>query len=102
MVGVIMKNEKRINQLNILYKAFSLLESEEEAENFLFDLCTEGELSAMAQRLRVAQMLTEKAPYGEIENETGASSATISRVSTYLNKKGANGYKTLLERLKNV
>lgn len=102
LVGVIMKNEERINQLNILYKAFSLLENEKEAENFLFDLCTEGELSAMAQRLRVAEMLLEKAPYGEIEKETAASSATISRVSNYLNKKGSNGYKTLLERLKNV
>lgn len=94
-----MNNEQRCNQLNNLYKAFSLLENESEAENFLFDLCTEGELAAMAQRLKVAQMLMEKAPYGEIEKETAASSATISRVSNYLNKKGANGYKTVLERL---
>lgn len=94
-----MKNEERINQLNNLYKAFSLIGSEEEARNFLFDICTEGELAAMAQRLKVAQMLMDKVPYGEIEKETAASSATISRVSNYLNKKGANGYKTILERL---
>ena len=94
-----MNDKQRCNQLNELYKAFSLLENEEEAKNFLFDICTEGELAAMAQRLKVAKMLTDKVPYGEIEKETAASSATISRVSNYLNKKGANGYKTILERL---
>ena len=94
-----MKDEQRTKQLNTLYKAFSILKTEDEVESFLFDLCTPGELSAMAQRLRVAKMLTEKAAYNEIERETSASSATISRVSNYLNKKGANGYKTVLERL---
>ncbi len=95
-----MNDEQRTKQLNTLYKAFTLLKTEEEARKFLFDLCTDGELAAMAQRLRVAQMLTEKAAYNEIERETAASSATISRVSNYLNKKGANGYKAILERLK--
>ena len=94
-----MKDEQRLSQLDTLYKAFTVLKTEEEVKNFLFDLCTSSELSAMAQRLKVAGMLTEKAAYNEIENETSASSATISRVSNYLNKKGANGYKTVLERL---
>lgn len=97
-----MKNEKRLGQLEALYKAFCVLENEKEVENFLYDLCTSGELSALAQRLQVAKMLTEKAPYNEIEKETSASSATISRVSTYLNKKGYNGYKTVIERLSDV
>lgn len=86
-------------QEKTLYKAFALLNDEKEVENFLFDLCTPMELSAMAQRLKVAILLSEKRGYNEIEALTGASSATISRVSNYLNKKGADGYKTVLERL---
>ena len=95
-----MKDEQKAKQLNTLYKAFSLLKTEEEVSKFLFDLCTPGELAAMAQRLRVAQMLMDKAAYNEIETETAASSATISRVSNFLNKKGADGYKSILERIK--
>ena len=94
-----MKREDFTEQKQALYKAFVLLGNEKEVEKFLYDLCTPTELSAMAQRFKVAILLTEKYGYTEIEKMTGASSATISRVSNYLNKKGADGYKTVLERL---
>ncbi len=94
-----MKLGELIEQEKTLYKAFTLLKDEKEVEKFLFDLCTPLELSAMAQRLKVAILLSEKRGYNEIVALTGASSATISRVSNYLNKKGADGYKTVLKRL---
>ena len=94
-----MKIELNEKQLKSLYKAFTVLESEEEVRRFLFDLCTKNELAAMAQRLRVAEMLTKKRAYNEIEEETAASSATISRVSGFLTKKGAEGYKLVLVRM---
>lgn len=93
-----MKNDRVDGQLKQLYTAFTLLKNEEEVKNFLYDLCTKAELAAMAQRFRVAQMLVENCPYNEIEEETSASSATISRVSAFLKGRGEGGYKTVLER----
>ena len=94
-----MKDERKDDQLKQLYTAFTLLQSEDEVKSFLFDLCTPAELGAMAQRLKVAQMLVRNCAYNEIEAETSASSATISRVSAFLKKRGDGGYKTVLERL---
>ena len=95
-----MKNEQKDEQLRKLYKAFTLLKTDKEVENFLHDLCTPAELAAMAQRLRVAEMLTENCAYNKVEEETAASSATISRVSAFLKERTADGYKTVLNRLK--
>ena len=95
-----MKFDNKNIDTSILCKAFACLENEEEVGAFLHDVCTETELIAMAQRLLVAKMLTEKANYMEIVEETRASSTTVSRVSRFLNKDGAGGYKTVLERLK--
>ena len=61
-----MKIELNEKQLKSLYKAFTVLESEEEVRRFLFDLCTKNELAAMAQRLRVAEMLTKKRAYNAL------------------------------------
>ena len=51
-----------------------------------------------AQRLEVARMLEAGEKYDQIEKETGASTATISRVKRCL-KYGADGYLTVLSRL---
>ena len=56
------------------------------------------ELKALSQRLQVAKMLREGSVYSEIAQETGASTATISRVNRCL-KYGNDGYVTILERL---
>lgn len=82
-----------------LFEAVLLLENQEECYRFFEDICTVNELKSIAQRLEVAKMLAEDRTYTDIANETGASTATISRVKRCLNY-GADGYKLILEKLK--
>ncbi len=82
----------------LLVKAVLSLESEAECRAFLEDLMTGREIEDCGQRLLVARLLREQMVYSRIARETGASSATISRVNracTY----GTGGYKTVLDRL---
>lgn len=82
-----------------LFEAILLLENEEECYRFFEDICTIGEIKAMAQRLEVAKMLDAERTYTDIAEETGASTATISRVKRCLYF-GADGYRLVLNRLK--
>lgn len=82
-----------------LYKAILQLKDEQECYDFFQDLCTVSELRAMEQRFEVASLLYEGMIYNDILERTGASSATISRVNRCLHY-GANGYRTILPRLK--
>ena len=83
----------------LLVKALLSLENEEECKMFLDDLMTRKELTDIAQRILVAKMLSEQAVYNKIVEETGASTATISRVNrSYMY--GDGGYSTVLERIK--
>ncbi len=84
--------------VSFLFKAVLALETEEECERFFDDICTVPELKAISQRLAVAKMLSEKRVYSEIVTETGASTATISRVNRSLNY-GSDGYEIVLKRL---
>ncbi len=81
-----------------LYKAILELKTSEECYNFFVDLCTVSELKAMEQRFQVARMLSRGMIYHDILEETGASSATISRVNRALNY-GSDGYSTVMARL---
>jgi TrpR-related protein YerC/YecD len=81
-----------------LCDAFLVLENREEMYNFLEDVATIGEVKALAQRLEVARLLSESKTYPQIAQQTGASTATISRVKKFLDY-GANGYKIVLERM---
>ena len=81
-----------------LFRAIVALDSYEECAAFLEDLCTIPELKAMSQRLQVAKMLSENRVYSDIVAETGASTATISRVNRSLNY-GCDGYRIVFERL---
>ncbi|AEE90799.1 MAG: hypothetical protein GXW90_06835 [Tepidanaerobacter acetatoxydans] len=81
-----------------LFDAILLLENREECYRFFEDICTIGEVQAMAQRLQVAEMLKEGRTYTDIAQATGASTATISRVKRFLHY-GSNGYNIILERL---
>jgi len=81
-----------------LFQAVLLLETEEECYQFFEDVCTISELKALAQRLEVARMLKNRHTYEEIVTQTGASTATISRVKRCLFY-GADGYKMILGRL---
>ena len=82
----------------LLVKALLALENEEDCENLLEDLMTRKEVLDIAQRMLVAKMLSEQTVYNKIVEETGASTATISRVNrSYLY--GAGGYKKALRKL---
>lgn len=81
-----------------MYKAILMLRTVEEAEDFFDDLCTVSELQAMEQRFQVARLLDQGMIYSDILKETGASSATISRVNRSL-RYGSNGYAVAFERL---
>lgn len=83
------------------FKAVLMLESEEDCYRFFEDICTINELHAIAQRLQVAKLLSENKTYSEIEVMTKASTATISRINKCL-VYGADGYKLILDRLKEV
>lgn len=82
----------------LLVEAILQLEDEEDVYRFLDDLCTITEIKAMAQRMHVARMLYEEATYNVIASDTGASTATISRVNRCLNY-GAEGYQRVLKKL---
>ena len=81
-----------------MYKAILSMETVEECMNFFDDLCTVSELLAMEQRYAVAVCLNKGMIYNDILNETGASSATISRVNRSL-QYGKGGYDVAFERL---
>lgn len=81
-----------------LVKAVLRLETEEECYSFFEDICTIKEIQDMSQRLQVAEMLSQNKSYIEISKETGASTATISRVNKCLNY-GSDGYRRVLEKL---
>ncbi len=82
-----------------LFKAILTLKSVDECYAFFDDLCTVPEIKAMAQRYIVAKMLNEGEIYNEIVLQTGASTATISRVNRSLNY-GSDGYVMTFHRLK--
>ena len=87
--------------LDFLFKAVLALENVEECYDFFEDLCTVQELNAISQRIVVAKMLSEKCVSTDIVNETGASTATISRVNRSLIY-GAGGYEGVLEKMREL
>lgn len=92
-------NQRLVNPLtDRLFDGILELKSREECYEFFEDLCTINELRDMSQRLEVARMLQAGEKYDRIEEVTGASTATISRVKRCL-KYGADGYVNVLSRL---
>lgn len=82
-----------------LFEAILTLGTVEECYAFFEDICTVHEIKSLAQRLEVAKMLQDKKTYIEIQQVTGASTATISRVNRCLSY-GSDGYKMILDRIK--
>lgn len=80
-----------------LFQAILGLKSLDECYMFFEDIATIGELKALSQRLEVARMIDAGKTYEEVVAETGASTATISRVKKCLYF-GADGYRLVLER----
>ena len=91
-------NKLRGKELDQLFQAVLSLKDLEECYRFFDDLCTINEIQSLAQRLDVARMLRDKNTYHKIETETGASTATISRVKRCLNY-GNDTYEMVLGRL---
>lgn len=91
--------KKGKNDIEKLYKAILSLENTDECASFFDDICTIQEIEAFAQRFEVACQLCEGKSYIDINKSTGASTATICRVSKALNY-GDGGYRTAIERLK--
>ena len=78
------------------FEAILKLKSVDDCRAFFDDICTIKELQDLSQRLRVAGLLKLKKSYMDISAETGASTATISRVSRCLYY-GSGGYNLVLD-----
>ena len=92
-----MTDRHYIKARDVLVEALMQLETPEECAAFLDDICTIRELSDLAQRWEVAEMLSEGKNYQEISAATGASTATISRVNKCLHY-GSGGYRAVLNK----
>lgn len=93
-----MTNKLNDQYVNDLFDAILTLKSPEECQKFFSDLCTIQELASLSQRYQVAKMLSAHNVYADIVNETGASTATISRVNRSINY-GNGGYDIVFDRL---
>ena len=80
-----MPRAKKKERSLAMYEHIAALNSVEECCRFFDDLCAVTELRAMEQRFDVAKMLHAGKVYTTILQETGASSATVSRVNRMLN-----------------
>lgn len=92
-------NEKlRDERIDYLFKGIMELDSIDECYEFFEDLCTIAELQEMSKRFQAAKMLYDNHVYTDIAEQTGLSTATISRVNRCL-KYGKDGYVSVLEKL---
>lgn len=86
-------------EIKDLFETILSLETLDEAERFLRDLCTLAELEAMAHRWQVAKLVDQGLPYHEVSRRTGASTTTVTRVAHWL-RHGEGGYRLALDRLR--
>jgi len=93
-----MVDDWRTPDAEALIGAIQRLETRDETERFLRDLCTLNEIRDMAQRWAVVRRLDSGQHYAEISRETGASTATITRIASWLNH-GEGGYRAMLDKL---
>ena len=93
---VIKMSENKRQEIDNLYELIPLIETKEECRALFEDLCTYKEIESMAQRLHAARLLMDGVTYEQIIEQTGISSATLSRVSKCV--KYGSGYKQLLNK----
>ena len=96
-----MADDWKTPEVEALFEAILRLDSIPETEAFFRDLCTLNELRDIAQRWAVVRMLDAGLHYAEISRRTGASTATITRIASWLNH-GEGGYKSMLAKLDEV
>jgi len=93
-----MVDDWRTPDVEALFGAILRLDDSGETERFFRDLCTLTELRDMAQRWAVVRLLDAGLHYAEISRRTGASTATITRIASWLNH-GEGGYREMLAKL---
>ena len=91
--------EWRTPNVESLIDAIVRLDDRDDAARFLRDLCTLGELHDLGQRWAVVRLLDQGLHYAEISRLTGASTATITRIASWLNH-GEGGYRQMLDQLR--
>ncbi len=86
-----------------LFELFLLLNNKDEVERFMRDLCTPQEIEALVDRWQICKQLDAgKLSYREINEETGASLATITRVARFVKDEPHRGYLMMLEKIKRL
>jgi TrpR-related protein YerC/YecD len=94
-----MNDDWRTTDTRALVDALLGLKTPDEAERFIRDLCTLNEIHDLSQRWAVVRLLNDGKHYAEISRTTGASTATITRIASWL-KHGEGGYRDALKRLR--
>lgn len=97
--GTSLTDDWRTEDAEALIDALLGLEDRDEAERFLRDLLTLGELRDLSLRWTVARLLDQGLHYAEISQRTGASTATITRIASWLHH-GEGGYRLALDKLR--
>lgn len=101
------RRPKRIDKLKLneklefmfdLINSFMIVKKPIETAVFLQDLLTANEIRNIAVRLRIAKLLLNGDTFKEIAAKTHASSATITKVSIWLNQ-GGEGFRDVVARL---
>jgi TrpR-related protein YerC/YecD len=96
-----METENNQQAIDDLCAALLVLETKDEAYNFLKDLCTPQEINTLAERWKVCKLLEQgNLSYREIHRITGASLTTIGRVARFLKDEPYNGYQVMLNKLR--
>lgn len=93
------ESELNSKEMKDLFGAMTNLRTPEESKKFLRDLCTFSELQAMAERWQIARRVQKGESYRSIAQNTGSSTATITRVAHWVHH-GLGGYKLVLDRMK--
>lgn len=88
----------RTPEARALFDAILRLETPDETESFFRDLCTLGEIRDLGMRWSVARLLDQGLHYADISSRTGASTATITRIASWL-RHGEGGYRLMLDRM---
>jgi TrpR-related protein YerC/YecD len=83
--------------LDDLADALLVLRTRDEARRFLRDLCTLGELEALAHRWQIARLVDSGHAYLDVAETVHTSTATVTRVAHWL-RHGAGGYALALDR----
>ncbi len=81
--------------INEMYDIIATLQTEEDCKIFFEDLLTYKELENLSQRIEAAKLLKEGKTYVQIQEITGISNTTLSRVSKAL--QFGKGYKKFIK-----